>query len=360
PGPLPLILPAVASMPIFYSGVWLLPDNAGWLGVLAIWLLALRPRFDAFTLLAGAAILAALVFVRQIHLWAAAMLLAAAWLGDRDGRDGEFDFALDMRALLGAPAARVARAGAALAAALPALAVIAWFWRSWGGLTPPVFHERHVGGNPAAPAFVLAVFGVLSLFFVPFILEGLRRLWVRHTWLLALALVAGAVLALAPATTYDVSAGRYSGLWNVARRLPAPLDRSILITPLAVLGAGLAGAWFVSLTRRDRWIMLAALVAFIAAQCASFQLWQRYTEPFVLIWLAIAAARVRPASTAAGEGWRLAGPLALTTLLAAVTVASLALARPVRPRDLVAPWETEPPVLPGMEPRESMDSNPLP
>jgi hypothetical protein len=345
-----LLLPTVVSMPVFYSGVWLLPDNAGWLGVLAIWLLALRPRFDMWTVAAGGAILAALVFVRQIHIWPLAMLLAGAWLGARDRPDREFDFALDLRHLLSEPLRRISRAALVLLAALPAVAILLWFWNLWGGLTPPVFHERHVGGNPAAPAFVLAVFGVLSLFFVPFVLDGLRRLWVRHTWLLALALGAGLLFALAAPTTYSVAEGRYSGLWNIAKHLPAPLDRSLFITPLAVLGALLVAAWVVTLARRERWIMLAALVAFTAAQCASFQLWQRYNEPFVLLWLALAAARVQPARSGAGEGWRVAGPLALAGTLAAVTAISLVLARPVKPREFLAPWETEAPILPGMKP----------
>ncbi|QKK07328.1 MAG: hypothetical protein HND58_03625 [Planctomycetota bacterium] len=48
-----LVLPLAVSMAVFYSATWLLPDNAGWLGVLAVWLLALRPRFDAVAVVGG-------------------------------------------------------------------------------------------------------------------------------------------------------------------------------------------------------------------------------------------------------------------------------------------------------------------
>ena len=118
--------------------------------------------------------------------------------------------------------------------------------------------------------------------------------------------------------------------------------------PLALLGAVMLAAWFVVLPRRDRWIMLAAIVAFTVAQCASFKLWQRYTEPMVLLWLALAAARVAPARSGAGEGWRIVGPVALALAMAAITAASLFTARPVQPRALLAPWEMTVPVLPGM------------
>lgn len=347
--PAVLVLPLAVSMAVFYSATWMLPDNAGWLGVLAVWLLALRPRFDAITIVGGGLALAALILVRQIHLWPLAMLLTAAWLGSARDEDSPFDFAADMRALLANIPASFARVLLIALAAIPAIAALVYFWLLWDRtLTPPVFDDRHVGGNPAAPAFVLAVFGPFSLCFLPFVLDGLRLLWVRHTWLLAVALITGLFIALAPETTRNYFEGRYSGLWEIVRHLPAPLGRSVLVVPLALLGAVMLAAWFVVLPRRDRWIMLAAMVAFTAAQCASFKLWQRYTEPMVLLWLALAAARVAPPRSGAGQGWRIVGPAALTLAMAAITAASLFTARPVQRRSMVAPWETQAPLLPGM------------
>ena len=336
-------------MPVFYAGVWMLPDNAGWLGVLGLWMLALRARFDWVTVVGGGAVLALLVFVRQIHLWPWALLMTAAWLGSMTSSDSGFDLTQDLRALFSGVRARIGRLILALIAGAPAVLVLVWFWNLWGHtLTPPVFDERHVGGNASAPAFVLAVFGMYGVFFVPYLLDGLGRLWVRHTWLLMLAVVVSLGLAVIAPSTRSYGAGRYSGLWEIVQKLPALADRSVLIVPLAVLGGVLLAAWFVSLGRRDRWVMLAALVAFTAAQCASFKLWQRYSEPMVLLWLALAASRVAPPRTAAWGGWRLVGVLGLTVGLAGVTAASLYYAKAVRPRDLLFPGETEAPVLPGM------------
>lgn len=353
PTRLVLLLPFVLSMPVLYAGIWLLPDNAGWLGVLAVWLVALRPRFDAWTIAAGAVLLAALVFFRQIHIWPLAMLITCAWLGgSRDG--SSFRLLDEWRAMTDRPLRRAARVALVLGAAVPAVAVLWWFSETWGGLTPPVFHERHVGGNPSAPAFVLAVFGSLGIFFAPFVLPELREAWRGQRWLPIAFATLGLGLGLLAPTTRDVTQGRYSGLWDLASLLPAPGGRSIVIVPLAAIGSVLLAGWFLALGRRDRWIMLAAIVAFTAAQCASFKLWQRYTEPMVLIWLALAAARVAP-SHSGGEGWRFLGPAALACLLGLQTAASLVMARPVTPRALIAPWEERAPILPGMLDLEAAD-----
>ena len=360
-----LLLLVIASMPIFYSGVWLLPDNAGWLGVVILWLLALDRRWNGWLLGASSIAMATLVFVRQIHLWPLALLLTAAWLGpvrgsasdahtneekNGHGRFGEpcFDCALEWRALSSALPERFGRVGLTLLAAVPALLVLGYFVRLWHGLTPPVFTQRHVGLNASAPAFVLAVFGYCSIFFVPFTWRAFGVLWHRHRWLLGMFVALGFFAAVLPATGYDQATGRFSGLWNLVRRLPMVGHTSPLIVFLSVLGSAMLAGWFVALTHRDRWIMLAGFVAFTAAQCASFKLWQRYTEPFVLIWLVLAATRILPGRSGSEQGWRIIGPLALTLILVAQTSASLVYARPVKVRALVAPWETHAPKLPGM------------
>ncbi|QKK07327.1 MAG: hypothetical protein HND58_03620 [Planctomycetota bacterium] len=255
-----------------------------------------------------------------------------------------------MRALLANIPASLGRVLLIAVAAVPAVAALLYFWLLWDRtLTPPVFDDRHVGGNLAAPAFVLAVFGPFSLCFLPFVLDGLRLLWVRHTWLLIIAIAAGLLIALTPETTRSYFEGRYSGLWEIVRHLPAPLGRSVLIVPLALLGSVMLAAWFVVLGRRDRWIMLAAMVAFTAAQCAASSSGSAYTEPMVLLWLALAAARVAPARSGAGEGWRIVGPVALARWPWARSPPRRS-SPPGRssPEPCLRPWEMTVPVLPGM------------
>ena len=154
-------------------------------------------------------------------------------------------------------------------------------------------------------------------------------------WAPALAALAGAAVAIIPATTYD-KAGRWSGIWNAARKLPAIANHtSPLILALSTLGALCLLGWCAALRQRERWIILAALAAFTAAQAASGQLWQRYSEPFILILLALLAALTAPTTPAVPPRLRLArtvGPLALATILLAVTLQKIATDKPVQPK----------------------------
>jgi hypothetical protein len=117
-------------------------------------------------------------------------------------------------------------------------------------------------------------------------------------------IVLGLALALIPATTYDQHAGRWAGaLWDVSRKLPTIAGRTspvfVLLTPLGALAIA-SLLWGMS---RERFasaaVMLTALLAFTAAQAASYQLWQRYNEPFVLMFIALACAMQAPGLPAA-------------------------------------------------------------
>jgi hypothetical protein len=75
-----LALPLAVSLYTFSSGAWLLPDDAAWLAVLGILIIALGPTRRAW--LFGGVVLLALVLVRQNQIWAIAPLMASAWIGD--------------------------------------------------------------------------------------------------------------------------------------------------------------------------------------------------------------------------------------------------------------------------------------
>ncbi len=329
-----LTLPVACSMYVFMPGVWLLPDCAGWLGVLVVLLLALWGKFDAPAVVGGGMLMAALVMVRQIHLWAAAALWAGAWLSAAPMRDRARD-------LFSAVPQRLRRTAVMVAATLPAFVVLALFVRMWGGLTPPRFHQQYRGMNPAAPAFVLSLIGGFGVFYAGFVLDGVRSAWLGARWMLVGAAAAGLLAALVPETTLSVEEGRFSGLWNVAGKLPVIAGRtSPLLLALSALGAATLLVWGRMLPARERWIFLAALGAFTAAQMASHEIFQRYAEPMVLMVLALMASRI--AGTARGQGEaaparaapaRLAGAAVLAGLLAAITAYKIATAGPARVND---------------------------
>jgi hypothetical protein len=334
--PLTLTLPAACSLYVFSSGAWLLPDNAGWLGVLAILALALNRPASTRALLAAGVLLLILVFVRQIHLWAAAVIWAAALLPPSSS-------ALDTPAA-STPRARppsaatrlqlielARRLAPALLATLPAFALLAALFALWGGLTPPMFQKKLHGGNPAAPAFILSLAGCYGCFFIPLMLDSLRELWrSRRGSVLGIALAA-LILAALPESTYSTAHGRYSGLWNIVRMLDdagfSISNRSPVLLMLSPIGAIVLLTLLMAQTLRDRLIFAAAIAGFIAAQTASRDLWQRYSEPFLLMVIPLMAASLPAPAHEVRRRLARAGVWALSAALTAVTVVSLTMSR---------------------------------
>lgn len=358
-----LVLLFGASLYVWPAGVWLLPDNAGWLFVLAALLLALGraerpPSHASLWCLAAGVIALALVGVRQIHLWVAAPLLAAAWVAAPVPEPAALPahpVAAEFVRLTSRPRTRVIQALVLGLCLVPAFGLVAWFARLWGGLTPPLFRAAaaatpgantdlaagYGGANFAAPAFVLALVAI----YTPFFAAGLplRTALTRHRGVLLLGASAGLALALIAPTTYDKDAGRWTGLWNIARSAPVAGGRtSVLVAALSAAGGACVALWALALPRRIAWVLFAALVGFMAAQTASHQLWQRYCEPIVLLLLILGAARTEfswPAGPGPGAEpalapprrtlahavrvWAWLGPLLLALGFAALTVNAL-------------------------------------
>ncbi len=341
---LALTLPFAASIYVWPSAVWLLPDAAGWLGVLVILLLSLHGRFAIRTYAVAGIALLGLVFVRQVHIWCAAVLWTSAWLGppENDDEPGTERFTStvrafirELRAILDRPRPRLVRTGFALLVSLPAFFLLAYFIHLWGGLTPPHFAEAgvgqvaHGGWNPATPAYVLAVFGLLAPFFAGFVWRALRELWEHHPLGLVGVALAGFLVSVIPPTTYDRPGGRWSGVvWTLVEATPTVGGHtSPMLVALAMLGGVLVLAFCYAMPRRPRWILLAALVAFTAAQSANHQAWQRYVEPLVLIWLILASVHVEKIARAPSRP-RLLLPIALALVFGLLSVLAIARSKP--------------------------------
>lgn len=310
-----------ASPYAFTPAAFLLPDNAGWLFVLLSLLVALSPRLDWGSMVLGGIVLAALVFVRQSHAWAAAPLLVAAWIHPREAEAPLGD-------LLRPTPARAGRALAMLLATAPAAAIVAWFAWRWHGLLPPLFQTQyrpadgHAGVTPGAPAFVLALTGIYGTFFVGTIWEGLAGLWARSRPIVWATLAIALVFAVIPATTYRVDGGRWDTLWKVTGRGPVLLGHvNVLLGMLAVAGALALAGLFARVDTRTRWILGSALAGFAATQVVSFVVFQRYAEPMVLMTLALLASRAggTPAHERRRLGPDVLGPTLLAAVLAALT-----------------------------------------
>ena len=343
-------LPLASSIYIAQSSAYLLPDNLGWLGVLAMLLLALRPRQSVAVLIGAAAVLTALVMVRQIHAWTAGLLWLGAWLNTVDSRAGPL---LNPRVLLHRPAVQVGRTALALLATMPAVLLLALFYRYWGGLVPPVFQGWYHSGNSAAIVFVLAVFGAFAPFFIVTWLPGLRELWSQHKKSAMVILLVLLAACLAVPTTHDLPAGRFSGLWNIAAKLPTVGHTSPFMVGLAALGAVCLLSLAARLDPRTRLIFLGGVLGYAAASTANHDLFQRYVEPFALMLLALMSAMGLKPTTAPAARHAI-GPVVLAAAFLSLTM--LSLARSSSPIDGPPPAARSPedPLTPAELPRPDL------
>jgi len=316
-----LTLPLLASIYVLFPAIWLLPDNAGWLAVLLILILALDHPPSTRTLLTAGIVLAFLVLIRQVHIWAAAIIWISAWIGSSNTK------APPLSKIFSDPTLRIRRFILALIATLPAALILLYFIRLWGGLVPPSFQSQHQGPNPATPSFILTQIAILSIFFTPLLLPQLKNIIkTHHTWITA-ALALGLLIAILPESTYSRDAGRYSGWWNIVDKFPTFANRSPIILLGAPAGALCCVIWSSMITRRDTWILSITLIAFTAAQTANHASWQRYHEPLLLILGLLILTRSQIAIN--NPKRVLPGTLALTALLAAITIPTLLNAKPI-------------------------------
>lgn len=320
-----------ASVYVFPAGVWLLPDNLAWMLVLGVLLIAWRARFDAILLLGGGTLLLLLVLTRQSHLWAAGALWAGAWAAPIGKEPTQADLSPRVSVLWARADVRLMRTMIMVVATLPAFVAVYSFYKLWGHrLYPPSFDVQFAyPPNPATPAFVLAVLGMYAAFFAGELLPRVGLVWrTARGYLLGVGL-AGLGLGLVAPTTYSLDAGRFSGLWDIAGRLPAVQGRSVLIAGLAAWGAVSLLAWTITLPRRERLVVGLACAGFMAAMSMSHYAFQRYIEPFALIVLLLLAARSGRVPTGRVMGLiRAVGPALLVLAMVGLCVRDVRSAAP--------------------------------
>jgi hypothetical protein len=288
---------------VLSSSVWLTTDNLASIALVAAFFAALpiaagSTRYPLRAGIVATIAAAGAVLVRQILAYAAAFPGAA----------------LVARACAERRAPRVSELAVAALALVPAVALVAGFVLLWGGLVPPTFQKYHgSGANPATPVYALAVVAVWALPVFVGMPGYVRELLTPR--MAAIFACAAAAACLVP-SNYVVHV-RFGGiLWTVASKLPAPADRSILLVPLAGLGAAAIGAylrlWSRSSNLAARAVGAYALLAFVGmvvAQTANQQCFERYLQPPTVVLALVAAAAI------AGRGLR-AWPLVCMTLVA--------------------------------------------
>lgn len=344
-----LMAPFMASVYVANSSAWMLADNAGWMWVYLLALAALLCRPTAtWAVVVGLGLLLA-VWTRQNLLFLAAPLWVAAWL-----REAPVGPACS-NPLIGIPTRAKNLVPLALTS-LPAIASIVYLYRVWGGFVPYEFQGQYNGANPSNVALQLVMLGGLSIFFIPAMLGIGEESWRERCkgmlrrvapWMAIFGVLAGLIAAIVP-TTPAPKAGRAGLVWDAADTLNVlgPIgDCNPLIVVVAAAGGALLVVILACAPARQRWILGALFGGFGLAQGASSEVWQRYHEPFALVFLALAttvavgarkpALRRRPMAQIA--------PIAVLALGMAVTSAVVLWQREI------APWrrgENQTPVNP--------------
>lgn len=366
-------LPVLCSSYVVQSGMYLLPDNAAWLMVGLVMVLSLRiAAIDSVDeaervgrlrrwIIFSVCILAALVFTRQIHVWAAAVvwvgvLVACARLGQVPLRSvSPLGQTIEhVRAMLRSLTNRAVIF--TVLATMPAFAIVGGFVLLWGGLTPPTFRASTnpgaisgavdattvTGTSPATAVLVLALVGLFGLFFAGYWLSsslsqtpGTKG---RVEAIIAMfkagalgGLIAG-VLSAIPTTTWQ-SPSRKGALWEITRKFEGDSSLAGIKLPrlviadhvnlvmwlLAVVGGVVLGTCWRAADVRARWVLAAGLIAFTAANCAQALSWQRYLEPMVLVWWVLMISVLRWEGSTRVWRWAWVGPVLLAGLLALVS-----------------------------------------
>ena len=303
-----LACPVLLCPYVLQSGLYLLPDNAAWMLVALILGAALGTTQTPRRWLALSALLVVLVGVRQLHIWSAAAIWAGAFASAQWPARSMRNTHLAGGGLLADFGGGIRRGLIAGAMTLPAFALLGWFVLLWGGLTPPSFRfaesampgdvqATNVGGiSPATPAFMLSLLAIYGGLLLPLMWKALRPVLRERGSQVTLIIAAavGALLAVVPPTTYAMRP-RIGGLWNVVRAaevkgLVIAGHTSPVIVLLAALGAAVVVLLLLCGRPRVRLVLGISLLAFMAAGTAQALSWQRYFEPMLLMWVALAVA----------------------------------------------------------------------
>jgi len=138
----------------------------------------------------------------------------------------------------------------------------------------------------AGPVYLLSVFAIFGFFFFPSPLEPRLSRNIALVGVVAF----GAILFLAQPTFPDHAAGRWGGyLWNLAGFFPDPAGRNLLFAVLCPSGMVYVVRLWQALSIRGNshsaTVFILGLTAWAATFIVNRQVFHRYFEPTILVFL---------------------------------------------------------------------------
>jgi Dolichyl-phosphate-mannose-protein mannosyltransferase len=272
-----IIGPLAASNFYIKSASWVVTDNPALILVTVSLMAALNPKPGYSGAIIAGATGGLATFTRQLHAWIVAPILfnVLIFSGPKNPLH---------------PTLRREFIGWAVAALIP-LTVLAFLYFAWGGFVPKRWQEVHYGLSTVSLAYLLSVMALFGGFAYPYHQRARGLKATSLIWLIAL-IVGGGTAILMP-TTYDYAGGHWGGyIWELARRLPAPFDRSIVFIGLAPLGAFFIICFFLNIYRAGQYhcaiTWLIAFCAWSATAAVNRQIFQRYFEPMGIVFMIFA------------------------------------------------------------------------
>ena len=296
-----MLFPMIFSLYILPDGVWLVPDNLAWLTVGLMFALAVSCSATWRYFFWSGVVLLVAVAVRQSNLWLAAlpvtMALSSIYHGKLTGNEKR-------KYIL-----------AAVLVAIPAIALLFYFYQLWDGLVPPRMQGRHQHLSYSAPAFFLTLFFVYSFFYLPLIWTACKKmLSVQTVIVIGAGFGMGCLLALFPATDYNYDAGRFSGFWNFVRLAPVMGNTSILLVCTSTIGGALLAGWLLLLKKEIRLVFILTIAGYVLSLVCNAVLYERYFSGFLFILIFSILYRTDKIRWSEISAWSMAGPLLFTVV----------------------------------------------
>lgn len=303
-----LIAPLAASNFYVKSAAWVVTDNPG----LILAMLALMQTLGLSTRVRNAAAAGLFggfaTFTRQLHAWIAVPIFCRALVS------GLF---ADARGV----GTRIQFCAWAAASSVPVV-VVAALYASWSGLVPPHWQDLAVSFSAVPLVYGASVFALFGAFYCAFRADSQPIRAEPTIWISAL--LVGTVLAASATTEYDYALGHWGGyLWEIVRISPALFGRSIVLTLLALVGVLFVVGLYLSIRaagdRNGALIWLVAIISWSLMFLPQRQVFQRYFEPMILVFLILAVGMSGATSLGAARRTLLVSLTVIQILITLVT-----------------------------------------
>jgi hypothetical protein len=315
-----LVLPLATSNFFVKSASWVVTDNASLtLVILTLWLLFMGRSAGDGGWLTGIAATAA-TMCRQLNVWLLGPMLLKRLISKR--RKPE---ACD-EGIHRSTEAWLADLAGIVPLLLPAL-LLCVLYRAWNGFVPPQWRDASLSVSSCPIAYLLSVFGVLGFFYT--IGRG-RDFWrgCRADPLIWSLAGVGVFAAILSPSSYSPGQGRWGGyFWGAVCLLPNVADRSLLFLFAAPLGGVIVGAVFRAIGRASGRVSALLWLVAVASWAATFvinrQVFHRYYEPMVLVFLVMGSAlSMTTGDSENSRSWK--GLSVLASLQIALTLSGIA------------------------------------